>query len=168
MAKVLRKGFFGYEESFKVSGSFAAASSLGDLVWTPGFTWIPGQCFKLDPTDPTYVILCDTAGEQILGIAMDKPTELAQPPAAEKVTILHLPSVVTIDHTAEVSAGTTGAAYLAYEKASVEAAAPMDLLYTNASGKLSTTASGSAQRPAGFVVQVPAAANSYNLVFVLF
>jgi hypothetical protein len=75
--------------------------------------------------------------------------------------------VVTIDHTAEVSAGTVTAAYLAYEKTSVEASAPMDLLYTNSSGKLST-ASGSGNRPVGFVVQVPAAANSYNLVFVMF
>jgi hypothetical protein len=44
----------------------------------------------------------------------------------------------------------------------------MDLLYTNSSGKLSTTASGSANRAAGFVIQVPAAANNYTLKLALF
>jgi len=168
MAKVTRKGFFGWEDSLKVSGSFARASDYGDLVWTPGFTWIPGMCFKLDSVDPTYGILCDTMGEQIFGIVLDKPTELAQPPAAEKVTVLHGHSELEIDHTAETNAGTVSAAYLAYEKASVEGGSPMELLYTNAAGKLSTTSSGSANRPAGFIMQVPAAANNYTLKFILF
>lgn len=167
MAKLTRAGYFGWEDSKKISGSFAL-SATNIMAWTPGFTWIPGMCFKLDPVDPTYGILCDTAGEQIFGVGMDKPSELAQPPAAEKLTILHGHSYVQIDHTEETTAGTVTATYLAYEKASVEASTPMDLLWTNASGKLSTTASGSANRPAGFVAQVPGAANNYTLQFVLF
>jgi len=167
MAKCTRSGYFGWEESLKISGSFGLAANH-TMGWTPGINWIPGQCFKLDAVDSTYAILCDTMGEQIYGIVIDDDTELAQPPAAEKVTILHGHSLVTIDHTAETAAGTVTAAYLAYEKASVEAGSPMNLLYTNSVGKLSTTASGSANRPAGFIVQVPAAVNSYTLRFILF
>jgi len=161
MAKVTRAGYFGWEDSLKVSGSFA-------MAWTPGFTWIPGMCFKLDLVDPTYGVLCDVNGEQIYGIVLDDDTELAQPPAAELVTILHGHSALQIDHTAEVAAGTTTAGYLAYEKTSVEGGSPMELLYTNSAGKLSTTSSGSANRPAGFIIQVPAAANNYTLKFILF
>jgi hypothetical protein len=167
MAKVLREGYFGWEESLKIAGTFSSGST-GIMGWTPSFTWIPGQCLKLDPTDPTYGILCDTAGEQIFGIVMDDDTELAQPPAAELATVLHGHSSIKIDHTAENAAGTVNSSYLAYEKASVEASTPMDLLWTNASGKLSTTASGSANRPAGFVRQVPSVGNNYTLRLILF
>jgi len=167
MAKVERAGYFGWEDSLKISGSFAAAGT-GEMVWTPGFNWIPGQCFKLDGTDPTYGILCDTAGEQIFGLVIDDDDELASPPAAQLATVLHGHSRVEISHVAETAAGTVTAAYLAYEKASVEAGSPMDLLWTNASGKLSTTTSGSANRPAGFIMQVPAAANNYTLEMILF
>jgi len=167
MAKVTREGYFGWEDSLKVSGSFAT-NATGVMVWTVTTTWIPGQCFKLDPTDPTYGVLCCTAGEQIYGIVMDDDDELAQPPAAQLATVLHGHSKIEINHTEETVAGTVTAAYLAYEKTSVEASTPMDLLWTNANGKLSTTASGSANRPAGFVTQVPAAANNYTLKLILF
>lgn len=167
MARVERAGYFGWEDQLRISGSFAKAVT-GEMVWTPGFTWIPGQCFKLEATDPRYGILCDTAGEQIFGIVIDDDTELASPPVSELATVLHGHSRIEISHVAETNAGTVGAAYLAYEKASVEAGAPMDLLWTNANGKLSTTASGSANRPAGFIMQVPAAANNYTLELILF
>ena len=167
MAKVERAGYFGWEDSLKVSGSFAAAAT-GEMEWTVTAGWIPGQCFKLDPTDPTYGVLCTVAGEQIFGIVIDDDDELAQPPAAQLATVLHGHSRIEISHADETAAGTVTAAYLAYEKASVEASTPMDLLWTNANGKLSTTASGSANRPAGFVMQVPAEANNYTLEMILF
>jgi len=167
MAKVTRAGYFGWEDSLKIAGTFSSGSS-GIMGWTPGFTWIPGMCFKLDPTDPTYGILCDTDGEQIFGIVLDKPTELAQPPAAEKATVLHGHSRIQIDHTEEAAAGTVNSSYLAYEKTSVEGSSPMDLLWTNASGKLSASTSGSANRPAGFVTQVPGVGNRFTLGLVLF
>ena len=167
MAKVTRAGFFGWEDSLKISGSFAAATT-GEMVWTPGFSWIPGQCFKLDGTDPTYGILCDTAGEQIFGIVIDDDTELASPPAAQLATVLHGHSRIEIDHSDVPAVSVGDATYFAYEKASVEAGSPMDLLWTNASGKLSTTASGSANRPAGFIMQVPSSLNNYTLELILF
>lgn len=167
MARVERAGYFGWEDQLRISGSFAKAVT-GEMVWTPGFTWIPGQCFKLEATDPRYGILCDTAGEQIFGIVIDDDTELASPPVSELATVLHGHSRIEISHVAETNAGTVTAPYLAYEKASVEAGAPMDLLWTNANGKLSTTASGSANRPAGFIMQVPSTTNNHTLELILF
>ena len=167
MVRVERAGFFGWEDQLRISGSFAKAAD-GTMQWTPGFTWLPGQCFKLHATDPRYGILCDTAGEQIFGIVIDDDNELASPPVSQLATVLHGHSRIEISHAAETNAGTVTAAYLAYEKASVEAASPMDLLWTNAGGKLSTTASGSANRPAGFVMQVPGASNNYTLELILF
>jgi hypothetical protein len=167
MAKVTRAGYFGWEDSVKIAGTFSSGSS-GVMAWTPSFTWIPGMCFKLYATDPTYGVLCDTNGEQIFGIVLDKPTELAQPPAAEKATVLHGHSRILIDHTEEAAAGTVNSSYLAYEKISVEASSPMNLLYTNSGGKLTTYHSGSAKRACGFVTQVPSVGNNYSLGLVLF
>ena len=174
MARVERAGYFGWEDQLRISGSFIKAAT-GEMVWQTGFAWIPGQCFKLDANDPRYGILCDTAGEQIFGIVIDDDntdiTELASPPVSELATVLHGHSRIEISHVAETNAagnGDVAAGLLAYEKASVEASAPMDLLWTNANGKLSTTASGSANRPAGFVMQVPAEGNDFTLEMILF
>lgn len=182
MPRIKLSGYFGWKESMKVS---SASISSG---------WLEGQCFKLgsgagDAYSANEVTLNDAGGQIVYGIALDGSVDHSTAvagmhiPSASKVTILHGHSKFEIDHAAEVAASTTTAAYMAYEKAACESASVYDLLYTNASGKLTTTpfvyrtsagsASGSTiydtpHFPCGLVTKVPVAANNYTLGVLLF
>ncbi len=171
MPRIQLKGYFGWKESMKVT---AATVTTG---------WLTGQCFKLaagagDPYSANEVQLCDTGGELVYGIALDSSADHATSnvsgmniPSASKVTILHGHSKFEIDHAAEVAAGTFAAGTCAYEYGNTFTL--NGLLYTNASGKLTSTPtpypSGSYQiMPVGFCSQVPIAANNWTLGVVLF
>lgn len=149
MSKVLRKGFFGFEDSWDV---IAATVTTG---------WLPGQFFKWSSTEP-YVEL--NAGDRnVVGIVIDDDLELKSIPSGSKVTVCYGGGKFYIDHA-------DSAVTKAYET-DCEAGNPGDILYLSSNGKLTrVSGSGSLTHQADHVAkmfQVPTATNNYQLGIVL-
>ena len=147
MSSVLRKGFFGWEDSYSVSASTITTA------------WLPGQLFCIDPNDENYAFLTTTASGA-LGVVLDDDDELSAPPSGSKVTILYGTGKIYINHAEEVAASSATRAY----ETNVESAKPNWDLYVSTNGKWTTVASGAR---VGTVCQVPDAANSYELGVLL-
>ena len=175
MPRIKMKGYFGIKESMKVA---SATVTTG---------WLAGECFELsagagNPYSADEVDKCDAAADKVYGIALDSSANVASAqygmtqPSASKVTILHGHSKFEIDHAAEITAGTTTAAYLAYDSIAMLTATVNDYLFTNASGKLTIVATptsgaaigGAHFQPVGIVTKVPVLGNSYTLGVLMF
>lgn len=149
MSKVLRKGFFGYEDSLDVSAATIITA------------WLPGQFAMWDSSNDNYVVLNDGT-HNIVGIIIDDETELKSIPSGSKVTVMYGGGKLYIDHA-------DSAVTKAYET-DIEAGSAGDVLYLSSNGKLTkTSGSGSltAAEYVGWMFQVPAAANNYQLGFIM-
>ena len=147
MSTVLRKGFFGWEDSFSVSST------------TITTTWVPGQLACIDPNNENNVFLTTTASGAV-GVLIDDYDELSAAPSGSKVTVLYGTGKIYINHKDAVDAGSAVRAY----ESNVESAKANWDLYVSTSGKWTTVASGSR---VGTVFQVPTAANNYELGVLL-
>lgn len=120
--------------------------------------WLPGQGFKLNTTGDYAEI---GSVDNVMFIGIDDDTEVKNPPSASLLTgVYGAGTTMTIDHSAEVAAGSSVRAYAA----NVESAAVNQLLYMDTDGKWSTVASGSVK---GQLFQVPSAANNYSLGLIM-
>jgi len=149
MSKVLRKGFFGFEDSLDVSAATITTA------------WLPGQFAMWDSSNEGEVILNDGTNN-VTGIIIDDDTELATIPSGSKVTVCYGGGKMYIDHA-------DSSTYKAYET-DCESGSPGNVLFLSSNGKLTATSgSGSltAAEYVGWMFQVPTAANNYQLGFVL-
>ena len=118
-----------------------------------GTGWKAGQFFQLNSL--SEAVLAVTDGAIFMGV--DSTTELSAPPTGSQLTgIYGAGTKVFIDHSDEVAAGDTARAY----NTTCESGSVSSALYIDASGKLTTTSTGSQK---GVMIQVPAAGNNYTI-----
>lgn len=123
--------------------------------------WLPGQGFKLNTTgDAASLATTDT----VMFIGVDDDDELSAPPTGSLLTgIYGSGTKFVIDHTEDVAAGSATRAYNT-SSGNPESGSTNADLYMDASGKWTTTATGSVK---GKMYQVPAASNNYGLGIIL-
>jgi hypothetical protein len=146
-SKVLRKGFFGWEDCLSIASS----------VITTG--WQPGQLACIDPYSEGYAFLTTTASGAV-GVILDSPAELSAPPSGSKVTVLYGTGKIFINHKDLVDASDSTRAY----ESNVESAMANYDLYVSTNAKWTTVASGAR---VGTICQIPTAANNYELGILL-
>ncbi len=119
--------------------------------------WTAGQCFQNSSTgDYAEIASVDNA----LYVGMDEDTELQTPPTGSLLTILYgAGTTFLVNHAAEVAAGSSVRCYDT-SSGNPESGSQNQNLYINASGKWTTTATGSVK---GKLIGIPAAGNSYEI-----
>lgn len=116
--------------------------------------WLPGQFGALNATAESIKI---AVTDESLFMLIDDDLEVSAPPTGSVVTgIYGAGTKVVIDHSAEVAASSATRAYAS----SCESAAINADLYVDASGKLTSTATGSVK---GKMFQKPSADNNYSI-----
>lgn len=121
--------------------------------------WLPGQFFTLNSLGEAT--LANGSVDNTLFMGVDEPSKLASPPTGSLLSgIYGIGSKVFVDHSAEVSAGSSARAY----DPSVELSTVGQSLYVNTVGKLTTASVGSVVAK---VIQVPNASNNYTVGLLL-
>lgn len=136
----------GAKDSFKVSSTVVSTG------------WLPGQLGSLNSTGDSVTL---ASVDDTMFLLADDDDELNNPPTGSLVTCLYGSNTkVVIDHSEEVAANSAARAY----DTSVESAVPGQDLFVDASGKFTTTSTGSVKAK---VFQVPASSNNYGLGVIL-